>query len=108
VTETKYLIVQPNFLLNERTFLAWPRTSLALIGLGFVVSRFGLFFKRTWNCNGREYCTTINSFSFLFVRNQRRLHLSYIYTLKNYFETNKAIQRARTYQKLAHLRLLAW
>lgn len=27
----------------ERTLLAWLRTGLALIGLGFVVSRFGLF-----------------------------------------------------------------
>src|SRR5215831_8405921 len=33
------------FLANERTFLAWLRTSLALIGLGFVVSRFGLFLR---------------------------------------------------------------
>ena len=27
----------------ERTLLAWIRTGLAVIGLGFVVSRFGLF-----------------------------------------------------------------
>ncbi len=30
-------------LANERTFLAWLRTSLALIGLGFVLARMGLF-----------------------------------------------------------------
>ncbi|WP_422925131.1 YidH family protein [Singulisphaera sp. PoT] len=30
-------------LANERTFLAWVRTSLALIGLGFVLARMGLF-----------------------------------------------------------------
>ena len=29
-------------LANKRTFLAWLRTCVALIGLGFVVSRFGL------------------------------------------------------------------
>ena len=29
-------------LANQRTFLAWLRTCVALIGLGFVVSRFGL------------------------------------------------------------------
>lgn len=29
----------------ERTLLAWLRTGLALIGLGFVVSRFGLFIR---------------------------------------------------------------
>jgi putative membrane protein len=27
----------------ERTLLAWVRTGLALMGLGFVVARFGLF-----------------------------------------------------------------
>lgn len=29
-------------LANERTLLAWIRTSIALIGLGFVVARFGI------------------------------------------------------------------
>lgn len=28
---------------NERTFLAWLRTSIALIGFGLTISRFGLF-----------------------------------------------------------------
>ena len=30
-------------LANERTFLAWVRTSVALIGLGFVIVKFALF-----------------------------------------------------------------
>lgn len=29
----------------ERTLLAWQRTSIALMGLGFVIERFGLFIK---------------------------------------------------------------
>lgn len=29
----------------ERTLLAWQRTAIALIGLGFVVERFGLFLR---------------------------------------------------------------
>ena len=29
----------------ERTHLAWLRTAIALIGLGFVVARFGLFLR---------------------------------------------------------------
>src|SRR5690349_8420408 len=29
----------------ERTLLAWVRTGLAVIGLGFVVARFGLFLR---------------------------------------------------------------
>ena len=28
---------------NERTFLAWVRTSIAIIGFGFLVERFDLF-----------------------------------------------------------------
>ncbi len=30
----------------ERTFLAWLRTGLALMGIGFGVSRFGLFLQQ--------------------------------------------------------------
>jgi putative membrane protein len=33
------------FFAAERTLLAWVRTSVALIGLGFVVARFGLFLR---------------------------------------------------------------
>ena len=31
------------FFAAERTLLAWVRTALGLVGLGFVVARFGLF-----------------------------------------------------------------
>jgi putative membrane protein len=31
---------------NERTFLAWLRTSLALIGFGFAIARFILFLRQ--------------------------------------------------------------
>ncbi|XGV98017.1 MAG: YidH family protein [Leptolyngbya sp. BL-A-14] len=30
---------------NERTFLAWLRTAIALIGFGFAIARFGLFLR---------------------------------------------------------------
>jgi putative membrane protein len=33
-------------LANERTFLAWVRTALGLIGLGFVLARMGLFLEQ--------------------------------------------------------------
>src|ERR1700730_18670532 len=33
------------YMAAERTFLAWIRTGLALMGLGFVVARFGLFLR---------------------------------------------------------------
>ena len=31
---------------NERTFLAWVRTSIAIMAFGFVVEKFALFMKR--------------------------------------------------------------
>jgi putative membrane protein len=33
------------YLANERTFLAWIRTSIAVISLGFLVARFSLWLK---------------------------------------------------------------
>jgi putative membrane protein len=34
------------YLAAERTFLAWIRTGLGLMGVGFAVSRFGLFLRQ--------------------------------------------------------------
>ena len=33
------------YLAAERTFLAWIRTGLSMMGFGFVVARFGLFLR---------------------------------------------------------------
>ncbi|MDE1885508.1 MAG: DUF202 domain-containing protein [Xanthomonadaceae bacterium] len=33
------------YMAAERTFLAWVRTGVALMGFGFVVARFGLFLQ---------------------------------------------------------------
>jgi putative membrane protein len=33
------------YLANERTFLAWIRTCIAIISLGFVVAKFGLWLR---------------------------------------------------------------
>lgn len=33
------------FFASERTLLAWVRTALAIMGLGYVVARFGLFLR---------------------------------------------------------------
>jgi putative membrane protein len=46
VTETSPVTQNPqSYLAAERTFLAWIRTGLALMGFGFVVARFGLFLR---------------------------------------------------------------
>lgn len=33
------------FFASERTLLAWVRTGVALVGLGFLISKFGLFLR---------------------------------------------------------------
>jgi putative membrane protein len=33
-------------LANERTFLAWVRTALGVVGIGFVLARMGLFLRQ--------------------------------------------------------------
>lgn len=37
---------------NERTYLAWVRTALAMMGFGFVVARFGLFLRELAGTSG--------------------------------------------------------
>ncbi len=49
---------------NERTFLAWLRTSVALIGFGFAIARFGLFLhelQTRLNVQGKPTYSYINS-----------------------------------------------
>jgi inner membrane protein YidH len=41
-----------DYLAAERTLLAWIRTSLALMGFGFVVARFGLFLRELQHVRG--------------------------------------------------------
>lgn len=35
-----------DFLANERTFLAWIRTSIAMMGFGFVIVKFAVFIRQ--------------------------------------------------------------
>ena len=46
----------------ERTFLAWIRTGLALMGFGFVVARFGMFL-REWAVLQHVETTATHGFS---------------------------------------------
>jgi putative membrane protein len=45
----------------ERTFLAWLRTGLALMGFGFVVARFGLFLREIALTTGNQMPTAGSS-----------------------------------------------
>ncbi|MGV3486481.1 MAG: YidH family protein [Planctomycetaceae bacterium] len=42
------------FLAAERTLLAWIRTSIATMGLGFLVAKFGLFVREMLVMRGKE------------------------------------------------------
>jgi putative membrane protein len=41
-------------LANERTFLAWIRTSIAIMGFGFVVVKFSLFLRQLSSALGEK------------------------------------------------------
>ena len=41
-------------LANERTFLAWIRTSIALMGFGFVIVKFVIFIRQITNALGQD------------------------------------------------------
>ena len=45
VASKNLLAWQTTHMANERTFLAWTRTSIALLTFGFVVERFDLFLR---------------------------------------------------------------
>ena len=55
------------YLAAERSFLAWIRTGLSLMGFGFVVARFGLFMRVmrevTPHDGGQQFTSTGFSFA---------------------------------------------
>jgi putative membrane protein len=48
-------------LANERTLLAWVRTSIAVIGLGFIVARFGLLLRELGATNPHPLPTGVST-----------------------------------------------
>ena len=50
-------------LANERTFLAWIRTSIGIMGFGFVVVKFSLFVKQISIALGTVVPTTQTAYS---------------------------------------------
>lgn len=90
-------------LANERTFLSWMRTSIALVGLGFIISRFGLFlreFSLLADVEGRSGLAasqiTESSISPFFGLSLVALGVALIlYALKNFADTKKDIESGR-------------
>jgi len=83
-------------LANERTFLAWLRTCIALMGLGFVVARFSLFLREFGIITKNQtipsnlpdpFSSTILGMSMIGLG-----ILLIIYALVNYIKTQKTIE----------------
>jgi len=51
---------------NERTFLAWIRTSIGIMAFGFVVERFALFLKQVSYFLGKETAVPSRGYSSIF------------------------------------------
>lgn len=96
------------YLANERTFLSWVRTSIALIGLGFIISKFSFFLTefRIIIYRGSIDAPELNSYGYQYPIDQisnwigigtASLAIVLIsFALKNYLSTNKSI-RTQTY-----------
>ena len=54
-----------DFLANERTFLAWVRTGIALMGFGFVIVKFALFIRQASYLMGNRIAVPENKNSAL-------------------------------------------
>lgn len=52
-----------DYLANERTFLAWIRTSIALMGFGFVIVKFAVFLRQAAMLTNQQLPLQQNRFS---------------------------------------------
>ncbi len=84
------------YLANERTFLAWLRTCIALMGLGFVVARFSLFLREFGIiAKNQAVPTNISTHGFSTWLGVSMIGLGIlllIYSLANYLKAQKAIE----------------
>ncbi len=87
------------YLANERTFLAWLRTCIALMGLGFVVARFSLFlreFSIITKIKEVPAGSATNSLSAILGMAMIGLGVALlVYSLANYVSAQKAIAEGR-------------
>ena len=81
-------------LANKRTMLAWARTGIAVMALGFVVSRFGLLLRELRLTTPRllpEGVSTVFGASLVVIGG-----LAIILATLDYLRTGRAIDRHRT------------
>ena len=95
------------YLANQRTFLSWVRTSIALIGLGFAIERFSLLLQQfrliaDTDITANAASATANEYSALVGIGMIVVGTSLIvYALKNYLDTNKTIASGKFMPKNA-------
>jgi inner membrane protein YidH len=95
------------YLANQRTFLSWVRTSIALIGLGFAIERFSIFLQQFRliadpDRTGNAASATAHEYSALVGIGMIIVGTALIlYALKNYLDSNKTIASGRYMPKNA-------
>jgi putative membrane protein len=103
-------------LANQRTFLAWLRTCIALIGLGFVVARFGWFLTTMFSGTDLSIASTKptliygSSTHFSWVIGDSMVVLGVVFVvfaLRNYLYTYKSIQQGSYSPKHIEIYLLS-
>jgi len=96
------------YLANQRTFLSWVRTSIALIGLGFAIERFSIFLQQFRliadpdAAGNAAASATAHQYSALVGIGMIVVGTGLvIYALKNYLDSNKTIASGRYMPKNA-------
>jgi putative membrane protein len=92
-------------LANERTMLAWIRTATAIIGLGFVISRFGLLLRqidpKPEHTSG-VYFSTITGSAFIAIG-----IISLLFALWHFLHTHHEIENGTFHPSLLFILLIA-
>ena len=95
------------YLANQRTFLSWVRTSIALIGLGFAIERFSIFLQQFRliadpDAAGNVASSTVDEYSALVGIGMIVVGTGLVvYALKNYLDSIKTIASGKYMPKNA-------